>query len=109
MKLNIILSNTKGMELLFPCLDYIINKNFYMENIIFLTVFLMKKIKKIMELINLENVSEYLSIIEKTSVISFIEEIEKQMMYILCELGSIIIVRYSVTVNYIKGDKIQWN
>lgn len=28
------------------------------------------------------------------------------MMYILCELGSIIIVRYSVTVNYIKGDKI---
>lgn len=31
------------------------------------------------------------------------------MMYILCELGSIIIVRYSVTVNYIKGDKIQWN
>ncbi|WP_368230721.1 hypothetical protein, partial [Blautia wexlerae] len=37
-----------------------------------------EKIKKIMELINLENVSEYLSIIEKTSVISFIEEIENR-------------------------------
>lgn len=37
-----------------------------------------EKIKEIMELINLENVLEYLSIIEKTSVISFIEEIENR-------------------------------
>lgn len=66
------------MELLFPCLDYIINKNFYMDEYNIFNGFSYEKIKKIMELINLENVSEYLSIIEKTSVISFIEEIENR-------------------------------